>query len=174
MAIDESVFSDQHSVAPQKNGKVSPECGKFAREISHEINTRLGIIKGSVAFLREILPDQEPLVEKHLAIIEHAANRGISFLRQVIESSLGVSLNFARIDPGNVLRQALETVAPRFSRDPICFRFEIQPSLLAIYGDFQQLHQILTSLIDVLIEALGCEGEVTLRSMDGTSEVSPQ
>lgn len=131
--------------------------GELASSMAHELNQPLAaVVTNGNACLRWLARDEPNLEEATRAVTRmiRDANRAsdvIAHTRALLRRSSGEK---ARLDVGDVIRDALTFVEPEALRHRIAIRKMIAEDLPAVWGDRVQLQQVVLNLIVNGIEAM--------------------
>jgi PAS domain S-box-containing protein len=139
---------------------------EFLASLSHELRTPLNAILGYARLLRAgmIGPDRH---EKAIETIE----RNATSLTQIVEDILDISrivagkirLNVQTVDFPQVVRNALEAVAPAAAAKNVRLETVLDPHAGPIAGDPERLQQILWNLLSNAVKFTGKGGKVQVR-----------
>ncbi len=131
----------------------------LVRGLAHEIKNPLGGLRGAAQLLERELPAAD--LKEYTAIIIGEADR----LRNLVDHLLGPntiackeSLNIHRVLEH--VRQLVSTELPPGIR----IRTDYDPSIPHVTGDRDQLIQAVLNVVRNAVQALGDEGEITLRT----------
>jgi C4-dicarboxylate-specific signal transduction histidine kinase len=131
--------------------------GELASSMAHELNQPLAaVVTNGNACLRWLARDEPNLEEATKAVTRmiRDANRAadvIAHTRALLRRSSGEK---ARLDVGDVIREALTFVEPEALRHRIAIRRMIAEDLPAVWGDRVQLQQVILNLVVNGIEAM--------------------
>ena len=131
--------------------------GELASSMAHELNQPLAaVVTNGNACLRWLARDEPNLEEATKAVTRmiRDANRAadvIAHTRALLRRSSGEK---ARLDVGDVIRDALTFVEPEALRHRVAIRKMIAQDLPAVWGDRVQLQQVVLNLIVNGIEAM--------------------
>jgi FixJ family two-component response regulator len=131
--------------------------GELASSMAHELNQPLAaVVTNGNACLRWLTRDEPNLEEATKAVTRmiRDANRAaevIAHTRALLRRSSGEK---ARVDVGDVIRDALTFVEPEALRHRVAIRKMIAADLPAVWGDRVQLQQVILNLVVNGIEAM--------------------
>jgi C4-dicarboxylate-specific signal transduction histidine kinase len=131
--------------------------GELASSMAHELNQPLAaVVTNGNACLRWLTRDEPNLEEATQAVTRmiRDANRAaevIAHTRALLRRSSGEK---ARLDVGDVIREALTFVEPEALRHRVAIRKMIAEDLPAVWGDRVQLQQVILNLVVNGIEAM--------------------
>ena len=131
--------------------------GELASSMAHELNQPLAaVVTNGNACLRWLARDEPNLEEATKAVTRmiRDANRAadvIAHTRALLRRSSGEK---ARLDVGEVIRDALTFVEPEALRHRVAIRKMIAEDLPAVWGDRVQLQQVILNLVVNGIEAM--------------------
>jgi PAS domain S-box-containing protein len=138
----------------------------FLASLSHELRTPLNAILGYARILREgILPK-----EKHEKAIE-TIERNATSLTQIVEDVLDISrivsgkirLNVQPVEFPDVVRNAIDAVAPAADAKTVRLETVLDPRASPISGDPERLQQILWNLLSNAVKFTNKGGKVPVR-----------
>jgi PAS domain S-box-containing protein len=137
--------------------------GRFSAGITHEIKNPLSIIIGGTDFLSRKLRDADEDTHKALKKIKEAALRADSILMGLLKFSRPSKLTVEPIDPVDLVQETLSLLQYRapFQNIRIVTDFPAEP--MQIRADKAQLQQVLLNLFLNAQEAMGEEGQITVR-----------
>ena len=131
--------------------------GELASSMAHELNQPLAaVVTNGNACLRWLARDEPNLEEATRAVTRmiRDANRAadvIAHTRALLRRSSGEK---ARLDVGDVIRDALTFVEPEALRHRVAIRKMIAEDLPVVWGDRVQLQQVILNLVVNGIEAM--------------------
>jgi PAS domain S-box-containing protein len=139
---------------------------EFLASLSHELRTPLNAILGYSRMLRSgiVAPDKK---EKAIETIE----RNATSLTQIVEDVLDISrivsgkirLNVQPVDFPEVVRSALDAVAPAAEARGVRLETVIDPQAAPISGDPERLQQILWNVLSNAVKFTNRGGRVQVR-----------
>ena len=147
------ISREEHQLAQQETMRL------LVRGLAHEIKNPLGGLRGAAQLLERELPDPE--LKEYTNIIIGEADR----LRNLVNRMLGPNA-IPRKTPVNVhdilghVQQLIDIEAS----DKLHIRTDYDPSIPDIYGDRDQLIQALLNIVGNAAQAVGEQGEITLRT----------
>ncbi|MCC6557888.1 MAG: hypothetical protein IT372_33495 [Polyangiaceae bacterium] len=142
--------------------------GKMAAGLAHELNNPLGAIALFTQHaLAEIRPD-DPLAE-HLGTVLRNANLCTKILRDLLEYARRRPPERRHVVLGEILGDVVRTLDPHAQSEGATLRCEDPAGALGavVYGDPEQLRQVLVNLGLNAIEAMPRGGRVTFRVATG-------
>ncbi|MDO5037971.1 MAG: HAMP domain-containing sensor histidine kinase [Tissierellia bacterium] len=128
----------------------------FISSISHELRTPLTSIKGWAVVLKDMVSQEDELVEEGLEIIENESDR----LSKMVEDLL----NFSRYVSGRITlekdvfnitetcREIARQMTPRANNEGISFKEDLYAKPVLFSGDQDRIRQLLINLIDNAIK----------------------
>jgi len=145
--------------------------GKMAAGIAHEINNPLAVIGEKAGWMRDLLQEETFQHSEHLdqyvksidKIEEH-----VERARKITHNMLG----FARrmeprlddVDVNAVVNQTVDLLANHARINNISIEKHFQDDIPVIASDQSRLQQVLLNLINNAVDAIGKDGQVTLRT----------
>lgn len=137
-----------------------------ARQIVHEANNPLGIIKNYIKLLGVKLPKEDP-AQEDLVIIREEIDRVSKIIRQVTEETEAHANPRVKLNVNGLIQDLnkifLET---QFAEHQVSTQIQLDPSLPDIVTDGDKLKQVLINLTKNAVEAMQ-EGGVLLVSTRG-------
>lgn len=142
------------------------ELRTFVANASHELRTPLTSIKLRVEALRSGALDDPPVTERFLAEIEGEVDR----LSSTVNDLLDLSRIETQLDPSQhspidltvVANDVYEAFKVRADRAEIELKASIQPGMLTVIGNEDQLRRMLYNLVDNAIKYTSRGGEVEI------------
>jgi PAS domain S-box-containing protein len=135
--------------------------GQLAAGIAHDFNNLLTSIIGYAELLRLDPAMSEP-AQADLARIVQQGQRGAHLIRQVLDFSRKSTYRPQPLDLVRFLTESARLVQ-KLIPEQIMLHLEIEPVELPVKGDFGQLQQMLTNLVNNAREAMPHGGELHLR-----------
>lgn len=147
--------------------------GQLAAGVAHEINTPLANVMLVTESLRRRTTD--PVVTSRLETISGQVEIAAKIVRGLLDFARRSEPHLARLDLRDVTRDALEFLQGKQSDD-----VELDPHYAAepvpVWGDRNQLLQVMTNLLNNAYDAMGGKGRIRLEvrrhGEDGEVEVS--
>jgi len=131
--------------------------GEMAAGLAHEIRNPLAAIRGAVAVLQQ--PSDEKAAELWTVIIEEIAR-----LNRVVESFLDYARPATRPamirDVGAFLKSCVDAVSRAKGRAGVSLSLEIEPGLLPLHADADQLERVVVNVVQNAYEALEADGQI--------------
>ena len=139
---------------------------EFLASLSHELRTPLNAILGYARMLRSgvIAPDK---TQKAVQTIE----RNATSLTQIVEDVLDISrivsgkirLNVQSVELPNIVRNAIDAIAPAADAKGVRVETVIDPEAAPISGDPERLQQVLWNLLSNAVKFTNRGGKVQVR-----------
>ncbi|MHB9100589.1 MAG: ATP-binding protein, partial [Sulfuricella sp.] len=137
-----------------------------ARQIVHEANNPLGIIKNYIKLLGLKLPQEDP-AQEDLAIIREEIDRVTKIIRQVSEAVEAYANPLEELNVNGVIQDLYKVFFESlFAQHHISVQTRLDPSLPNIVADRDKLKQVLINLMKNATEAMQ-EGGLLLISTRG-------
>ncbi|MBF0545348.1 MAG: PAS domain-containing protein [Candidatus Riflebacteria bacterium] len=138
--------------------------GEMAAGITHELNSPFGMIKGANTLLKKILPDNNVLATKYFNIIDEAIERGVQFLREMLNFSKPNQTSLEYLDVGKTLQQAVEIIQLKVLNTEVLWRINICEQMPQIRGNSGKLLQVWLNLLDNAVFAMNKNGEISVET----------
>lgn len=139
---------------------------EFLSTLSHELRTPLNAILGWSQLLRSeesLAPD----VRQGLDVIERNARSQTRIVEDLLDMSRiatgKVRLDIQQIDPGLIVRQALETIAPAAEAREIRIKPVLDTGPVTVMGDPSRLQQVVWNLLSNAVKFTQRGGHVVVR-----------
>ncbi len=141
----------------------------FIATVTHELKTPLSSIRMFAETLREGRYESGEQADRYLHLLVKENER----LCRLIDNFLGFSrmerdkraFEMAELSPGEVAREAADSVAERFRAAGCEFEADIQDPLPPVWGDRDALVTVLLNLLDNAYKYTGEEKSIALRAM---------
>jgi signal transduction histidine kinase len=146
--------------------------GELAAEMAHEINNPAGIIMSRGDYLKiEALKDPG-LVEysEDLEVIINQINKVSKITSNILKYGKKFPKKFQTFDLGKLVKESLSILEPRFIKKNITLITQIESKFCEIYGDPQQIEQVVINLVNNAIEALQDPRELTIGILANQNE----
>jgi signal transduction histidine kinase len=144
--------------------------GTLAMGVAHEISTPLGVIAARAEQLVPKVAHDERLAAGATAILSQTSR-----IKDVIRGLLGLARGDApsaqRIDPHDLIDNAVALVEHRFVKAGVGLRQVVDPDLSTVIGDPRLLEHAIVNLLLNACEACKGEGDVRVRATLKESEV---
>ena len=125
-----------------------------ARQVVHEANNPLSIIKNYIKLLSVKLP-QEDTVQGDLAIIREEIDRVTKIIRQVTEATEAYASPLEELNVNGVIQDLYKIFFESlFAQNQIVVQIQLDPSLPNIVADRDKLKQVLINLMKNAAEAM--------------------
>lgn len=135
--------------------------GQLASRLAHEIGTPLNVIRGRAEQLlrRGTLGEKE---QTFLGIIVSQIERISSFIRQLLTLARRSEPQMRLIQPNEIVRRVWEMIGERSHTPEVQVTLSLTEDLPLIWGDPDQLQQVLLNLSVNALQAVGTAGWVSL------------
>ncbi|HEY6362818.1 MAG TPA: ATP-binding protein [Vicinamibacterales bacterium] len=146
----------------------------FLAALSHELRTPLNAVLGWTRMLRRgTVP-----ADKTQAILE-TIERNVATQMQLVEELLdlsamvggGLRLNVTRVDLGELVGGAVETVRPAADAKTLRVKVTVGDGVEEITGDLARLRQVLWNLLSNAVKFTPAGGEIEVSVVDGPADV---
>lgn len=135
-----------------------------ARQIVHEANNPLSIIKNYVKLLGTKLPQEDP-AQEDLAIIREEIDRVAKIIRQVSEAAESYSNPLEELNVNTVIQDIYKLLLDSlFAQNQIAVQTQLDASIPIIVTDRDKLKQVLINLLKNAAEAMQQGGSLLISS----------
>ena len=135
--------------------------GELSASMAHEFNNPLGIIIGFVEEMLRTVDSADPN-HRFLQIVDDEAHRCRKIVSDLMEFGRPMSTSFASVAISKVIEKALRLIENRLHKQNIHLEAKAENHLPMIYGDAQQLEQVLVNLYLNAIDAMPKGGTLTV------------
>jgi PAS domain S-box-containing protein len=146
---------------------------EFLATVSHELRTPLNAILGWTLTLRG--RNQEPEVDRPLAIIERNARAQTKLIEDVLDVSRIISgklvLNLGSTSLAEAVEASIETVTPAAAAKRIAITSRVDDRSLTIVADMERLQQVVWNLLTNAVKFTPKDGEVSLQAYREGSDI---
>ena len=147
----------------------------FVANVSHELRTPVG----AISILAETLSGEteDELVKGLASRMVSESERMSRIIDDLLELSrieMGGEMLVSPVDVADVVREAVERVAPKAAREGVEIDSQVEPYTVVIEADFFQLVTALSNLVDNAVKYSEGKGRVavTARAGGGWAEIS--
>ncbi|MEW6427745.1 MAG: ATP-binding protein [Thermodesulfobacteriota bacterium] len=149
--------------------------GRLAASVAHEINNPLQVISAQAGWIRELLadgPERQPANhEEHVQAAEkirEQVGRAGSITRRLLGFSRAQDGSPRKTDINQTAEDTILLLEKAAQASRIVIARDYQPDLPAVVSDGQQLQQVFLNLLNNAVDAIGCNGTITVRTrVDG-------
>jgi signal transduction histidine kinase len=140
--------------------------GELAASIAHELNNPLGTVSLRVEGVLAKTPPDDPR-RRPLEIIEQEVERMARLVGNLLQFSRAGVDKVSTVDMCEEVRRTLELIEHHLRKHQIRVDLDFAPTVPLIYGDRQQLRQVLLNLFTNAADAMPHGGRVTPRIRTG-------
>lgn len=119
--------------------------GGLLAGVAHELNNPLSVVVGYASMLEELAPDEG--TKRRAQRVHAAAERCARIVKSFLAMARQRPSQFAPVDMNAVVEAALELAAYGLRTADVEVLRSLDPQLPDVWGDADQLHQVLTNLI---------------------------
>ena len=131
---------------------------QLVRNISHELKTPIGIIKGYAEGLKYGVADDKEKVQKYCQVIAEECNRMDKMVGELLNLSMlesgGVELNILRFNIEELVKKLVNRFEPLIIKEGITLDLDIQEDLV-VFADYEYLGRALNNYITNAINHIG-------------------
>ncbi|MCF8039350.1 MAG: GHKL domain-containing protein [Desulfohalobiaceae bacterium] len=146
--------------------------GRMAAGVAHEINNPLGVILEKTGWMKDLLLEESfqesqsfQEYDKSLDKIEEHVDRA----RKVTHNLLGFARKMEprqeQVDVNDVLKQTVELLEYHAKNSNIAIHQDLGHDIPLIPSDQSQLQQVFLNLLNNAIDAIGKNGEISIKTM---------
>jgi signal transduction histidine kinase len=132
--------------------------GTFAMGIAHEVSTPLGVIMGRTEQIVRLQTDER--TARHTSVIFQQIERIQEIIRRFLDLARGGHPTFARQNPSEIARAAVNAVSHRFAKAAVSLAACIPPELPSIQCDRALIERAIVNLLLNACEACPPGGHV--------------
>lgn len=150
--------------------------GRFSLGVAHEVKNPLGIVLGGVEFLEKRLSKAhiDADVQKALGKVKESTLRADRIFKQLLTSARPSPLRVERVDPADLVREALALLQYRIDGKRVAVHTEFAPDSLWIDVDKNQMQQVLFNILINGVEAMPHGGTLTVRTLAAHASQDPE
>jgi PAS domain S-box-containing protein len=137
--------------------------GALAAGVAHEINNPMGIITMFAQRALERAKKGEIDLDKLSKIVEQG-KRVAAITRNLLDFARAAPTRFERFDLGDVVQATVALLADRAQMQQIRVEIALEPGLPPLWGNRQQLSQVLLNLLLNAFQAIAKAGTVSIRA----------
>lgn len=135
--------------------------GQLVASVAHEVGTPLHSIAWHVQALGEESEVTEDM-RKRLAIVDSEIGRMVRIIQDLLSSTRQRRPTPARLPADRLVQPVMALMGPSFTGKDVAFRVESGNGSPVIWGDMEQLQQVLVNLLSNAQAATGAGGEVVI------------
>jgi signal transduction histidine kinase/ligand-binding sensor domain-containing protein len=144
------LFQTYHKrIEVQKEKEIYEAKFDFFTNVAHEIKTPLTLIKGPVENLMEQTATI-PEIREDVLTLDRNTNRLLTLVSQILDfrqtETKGFSLEFAKVDIDELLKENYSSFAPLAKKKKLEFKMDLPASQVPIMADEEALNKILSNL----------------------------
>lgn len=143
--------------------------GTIASGIAHDFNNLLGIIIGNASLIEKSADNHEKVL-KRIDIINRAAERGTSLVKQLLTFARNSEPNYTAVSVNRIIGDISKLFDETFPKSMrlLC---NLSEDLPMVIGDPSQIHQVLLNLIVNAKDAMKGVGQVIISTKPASAEV---
>ena len=139
--------------------------GQLAAGLAHELRNPLTAMKTIVDAARRD-PTKASIDSRDLAVFDEEIQRLNRSLQSFLDYARPPATTKRLADLGTIAEKTRQLLAGRAEQQSIRVSLEQPPHPVAVYADPEQLHQVLLNLLLNAFDAIGDQGQVTVRITD--------
>lgn len=134
--------------------------GNLAGGIAHDFNNIIAIIRGFTELALPLTGDESPL-QRYLGQVHSAALRAAGLVSRIMSFSRKSEMAFQPLDLNRVVTELVSMLLETFPRT-VDLHLEVEPDLEPIFGDANQIRQVLMNLCVNACDAMAGNGRLTI------------
>lgn len=139
--------------------------GRVVAQVAHEVGTPLHSISGHLELLRSELPLEIATgTFRRLEIVENQIARVSGVIRQLLDLVRRDRPVFTNVDIARLTHDSTALVSPGIAAADLTLRVIVEPDLPPVYGDRDQLIQVLLNLLSNALDATPAGGVLTVNA----------
>ncbi len=135
--------------------------GQLAASVAHEVGTPLHSIAWHVQVLGEE-PSMTAEMQKRVAIIDSEINRVVRSIKELLSSTRQRKPNPARLQMDRLVQSVSALMEPSFVGKGVSLKVEVGSDAPVVWGDVEQLQQVLMNLMTNALAATNAGQEVRI------------
>jgi signal transduction histidine kinase len=144
--------------------------GILAASIAHEVRNQLTSVVGNAELLR--LTNEEPVRDQYASIVLNHINRINHTVSSMLEFARHKTVKYELHRVEDIVGAALELTRARLLAQKVMVSMDIPDALPSVYGDQQQICQVLVNLIINAVQAVKEEeGRIEVRAAQDEDEL---
>jgi len=136
--------------------------GTLATGLAHEVGTPMNVILGRSERLLKYT--KEPKTAKGLKVIIEQIDRMTHLIQRLLAFARRQPIERKRIDVNPLIRKGIEIFEHRAKEKGVVFVTDLASDLPVIWGDAEQILQVLVNLMMNALDVMAGPGEIRLRS----------
>ena len=138
--------------------------GELAAEMAHEINNPAAIVMSRADYLQTQISEQNSLQKFNddLEVIINQINKISRITGTILKYSKKLPKQFHTIDLKQVVLESISILEPRLTQKKIIVHKEFRKEPCLIFGDTQQMEQVVTNLVNNALDAMTTGGSLTI------------
>lgn len=143
--------------------------GRLAAGVGHEINNPLAIIDQKTGLIVDLLQlsqdfEHKSAIENSLQIVDQSVGRCKTITHRLLGFARRTDMAFETLQINNIIKEVLQFLDNSMTYSRIKVNLQLSDTLPQITSDRLQLQQILLNIINNAIDAIGKDGEITIRT----------
>lgn len=140
--------------------------GTLSAGLAHEVNNPIGIIVSRIELMLGEAEEQRlpPAVRKDLEVLARHAHRVARIAQGLLSFARQAPGTKALVDLNVVVEETLLLTEKQVAREGIALKGQLVPELPAVYGDANQLQQVVLNLVTNAREAITEGGEIRVET----------
>ena len=169
----EREISDQARVLHQDK---MMSLGRLAASVVHEINNPLSGVLNYLRLMRRILghgplaADRQEKFQRYLELVENETSRCSQIVSSLLSFSRRSPPSFGNVQIDELLQRSIILSQHKLELNHIRLESNVQPNMLSVNGDFNQLQQCVINLIFNAIDVMPEGGTLTLEAHHNAKE----
>nr|WP_320012297.1 ATP-binding protein [uncultured Desulfobulbus sp.] len=159
----------QHFFLEAESANKLAAIGRLAAGVAHEINNPLSIINQKTGLVMDYFEMTEDFkykqaMEQALNGVQQSVNRCRTITHRLLGFARHTDVMIEELDMNQLLQEVVAFLAKEATYNQIAINFDLDEGLQHIQSDRGQLQQVFLNIINNAIDAIGSQGNITLKT----------
>ena len=159
----------QHFFLEAESANKLAAIGRLAAGVAHEINNPLSIINQKTGLVMDYFEMTEDFkykqaMEQALNGVQESVNRCRTITHRLLGFARHTDVMIEELDMNKLLQEVVAFLAKEATYNQIAIHFDLDEGLQLIQSDRGQLQQVFLNIINNAIDAIGSQGNITLKT----------